>query len=128
VAAYASQLIRSRAVRILGLSQALEDLTGHPLQSPVLPVSESFLNDRHTADRFISAFAEACKEVVEDRDEAAEIRAKFSGLDPSELRPLLDIYEIVGDMNSGVEGDIRAFFDLRFRKRCVESIVRGYLL
>jgi len=52
--AYASQLIRSGAVRVLGLSEAIKDLTGHPLQSPVLLVSESFLEDRHTADRFIS--------------------------------------------------------------------------
>ncbi len=43
--AYASRLLRNGAVQLLGLSEAVKDLTGHPLQSPVLLVSESFLED-----------------------------------------------------------------------------------
>jgi len=120
--AYASRLLRNGAVQLLGLSEAVKDLTGHPLQIPVLLVSESFLEDRRTANRFISAFAEACKEVVENKDEAAQIWARFSGLDPSELRPLLDIYEIVGDMNSQIESDIKAFFDYASRRGALDPV------
>jgi len=117
-----SRLLRNGAVRVLGMSEAAQDLMGHPLQIPVLLVSDSFLEDRLTADRFISAFAQACKGVVENKDEAAQIWARFSGLDPSELRPLLDMYEIVGDMNSDVEGDIQAFFDYASKRGVFDPV------
>ncbi len=119
---FAAEALASGGECLVTCSDALEEVIGHPAYLPLIIVGDDFLAERErTAREFFRAIRQVVIEIEQNPEEAAEIRAQFSGMPLEKITDSMEMMTLVGDLSPAIIDDIVAFWDHAIQRGCLES-------
>ncbi len=107
---YAKQVMDLGGKVFIHCSGAAEGAIGHPAYLGIMLLSEEFVANE-SANNYLRALRETAREIVKDKDGAAQIWAEFCGEPVETMRRVLDMLTLVGDLDEAIQNDMLAFFD-----------------
>jgi ABC-type nitrate/sulfonate/bicarbonate transport system substrate-binding protein len=109
---YAARAISEGMTPLLDCSQALEEIIGYPIYLSIIVVKDEVIEgmENNEVDRYLRAMREICREINENREDAAEIWARHTGDPVEDLIPVVEMMEMVGDLDEDAQEAILEYY------------------
>ena len=108
---YAVEAINSGNVVVTTITDAAEEVFGHPAYSTTLMLSDEFMERKKVVNKYLRAVNEIKREIMKNTEEAIEIHAAFAEETPEKMGDVFEIITLVCDIDSSIKDDIIAFTD-----------------
>jgi ABC-type nitrate/sulfonate/bicarbonate transport system substrate-binding protein len=108
---YAVEAISTGGVVVTTVTDAAEEVFGHPAYSTTVLLGEGFMERKKVVDDFLRALRETKEEIMKNPEEAIEIHAAFAGEPAEKMGALFQIITLVCDIDDKIKEDITAFTD-----------------
>jgi ABC-type nitrate/sulfonate/bicarbonate transport system substrate-binding protein len=108
---FAVEAINSGNVVVTTITDAAEEVFGHPAYSTALLLGEKFIERKRVANKYLRAVREIKREIMKNPEEAIQIHAAFAEELPEKMKDVFDIITLVCDIDNDIKEDIIAFTD-----------------